>query len=444
MRMACYIRVSTDRQADDGCSLEMQRATLEKYLSIMNLVSDRDQVSWYCDDGYSAKSIAGRPSFLRLLKDIREGTIDALAIWDLSRLTRSIWDLRDILNLLAENEVELYCMNDDVHTETASERFSMNVRMLSYQFEREKVSERTNAVLIDLVKNKKRYVAGGKIAYGFRRTREKELVIDEERARYVREMFRLARHGMSLEQITLALNTLQSERYFQVENIRCMLKNRKYSGHYLFKGVEYDDIIPPIVTDEEQQEALDNLNHHSQKSDNYIFAGLVKCQCGTPMTNGLAWGSHYPRRYYYYHCRECNKYFSQIKLDKYFRSYRFPEGGDAFFDRIQTMLTGRQKAIRDRLRRLDEKYASGYVQEKEYLMLREVLESRSREAAEDQESLGCLNKKYADMDILEKKRYVHEKIKMITVDPVGKKVLSVEEREPLDPAESPVGKIGKG
>lgn len=41
MRMACYIRVSTDRQADDGCSLEMQRATLEKYLSIMNLVSDR-------------------------------------------------------------------------------------------------------------------------------------------------------------------------------------------------------------------------------------------------------------------------------------------------------------------------------------------------------------------------------------------------------------------
>ena len=139
MRMACYIRVSTDRQADDGCSLEMQRATLEKYLSIMNLVSDRDQVSWYCDDGYSAKSIAGRPSFLRLLKDIREGAIDALAIWDLSRLTRSIWDLRDILNLLAENEVELYCMNDDVHTETASERFSMNVRMLSYQFEREKV-----------------------------------------------------------------------------------------------------------------------------------------------------------------------------------------------------------------------------------------------------------------------------------------------------------------
>lgn len=77
-------------------------------------------------------------------------------------------------------------------------------------------------------------------------------------------------------------------------------------------------------------------------------------------------------------------------------------------------------------------------------MLREVLESRSREAAEDQESLGCLNKKYADMDILEKKRYVHEKIKMITVDPIGKKVLSVEEREPLDPAESPVGKIGKG
>ena len=86
-RTVAYLRVSTDKQADRGVSLEAQRAKAEGYAALFDL----DLVAIEVDAGESAKSLA-RPALDRALAMLRTGKADALLVVKLDRLTRSVRD----------------------------------------------------------------------------------------------------------------------------------------------------------------------------------------------------------------------------------------------------------------------------------------------------------------------------------------------------------------
>ena len=85
MRVAAYIRVSTDEQAERGNSLNEQQERLEAYCKAMGW----PKPNIYPDDGYSAGTLK-RPFLEKLLKDIEENKIDVLLTTKLDRLTRSL------------------------------------------------------------------------------------------------------------------------------------------------------------------------------------------------------------------------------------------------------------------------------------------------------------------------------------------------------------------
>jgi len=87
-RTVAYLRVSTDKQADRGVSLEAQRAKVESYAALFDL----ELVAIEVDAGVSAKSLA-RPALDRALAMLRAGKADALLVVKLDRLTRSVRDL---------------------------------------------------------------------------------------------------------------------------------------------------------------------------------------------------------------------------------------------------------------------------------------------------------------------------------------------------------------
>ena len=80
-----YVRVSTDRQAEKGVSLESQEAKIRA----MATVQGADLTEVIVDGGESAKSL-NRPGLQRLMGLIHSGKVDSVIIAKLDRLTRSV------------------------------------------------------------------------------------------------------------------------------------------------------------------------------------------------------------------------------------------------------------------------------------------------------------------------------------------------------------------
>ena len=84
---ALYIRVSTDAQAEEGYSIEAQQKELISYCQLNNMPS----YELYIDGGYSGANL-NRPRMQELIADIKSGKIDAVVVYKLDRLSRSIVD----------------------------------------------------------------------------------------------------------------------------------------------------------------------------------------------------------------------------------------------------------------------------------------------------------------------------------------------------------------
>src|SRR3989442_15418732 len=95
MKAIGYVRVSTEKQADFGVSLDAQTEKIRA----MAVVQGADLVDVLIDAGESARSLH-RPGMSRLLAMVDEGAVDTVIIAKLGRLTRSVVDVAELLKRL--------------------------------------------------------------------------------------------------------------------------------------------------------------------------------------------------------------------------------------------------------------------------------------------------------------------------------------------------------
>ncbi len=145
-----YARVSTEDQADSGLGLADQLTKLRA----MATVKDLDGIE-KIDDGYSAKSL-NRPAMTEALEMLAAGEADALVVTKLDRLTRSVGDFADLLDLATKQGWALNVIELGVDTGTASGKLVANVMMSVAQWEREVIGERTSAAPQQLKRDGKR------------------------------------------------------------------------------------------------------------------------------------------------------------------------------------------------------------------------------------------------------------------------------------------------
>src|ERR1700740_2664269 len=93
MKVIGYVRVSTDKQAERGVSLDAQAEKIRA----MAVVHGTELAEIIVDGGESAKSL-NRPGMARLLAMIDAGEVEAVIIAKLDRLTRSVKDLCTLLD----------------------------------------------------------------------------------------------------------------------------------------------------------------------------------------------------------------------------------------------------------------------------------------------------------------------------------------------------------
>ncbi len=88
---------------------------------------------------------ADRPVLTETLKKLRAG--DILVIWKLDRLGRSLRHLVELVPEVMEREVGLLSLNDHIDTTTPQGRLTFNIFASLAEFERDIISERTQAGL---------------------------------------------------------------------------------------------------------------------------------------------------------------------------------------------------------------------------------------------------------------------------------------------------------
>ena len=118
-----YIRVSTERQADEGVSLDAQKAKITAWCA----ANDYELVDVQVDAGISGKSMGKRQGLQRALSSIKRDM--ALVVYSLSRLARSTKDTIAISEQLNKDGADLVSLSEKIDTTGAAGK--MMFRMLA-------------------------------------------------------------------------------------------------------------------------------------------------------------------------------------------------------------------------------------------------------------------------------------------------------------------------
>lgn len=195
--IAMYLRVSTLDQARNGYGLGDQEVQCKKYI---DLYYPDDEVEIYKDDGYSAKNLE-RPEMARMLDDMKKGKIHTIIAFKLDRLTRNVVDTYKLIKQVMAYDCSLVAVVDRLDITSANGRMFVGLLSLISQWEREVISERTIAGLEQMARSGK-YPCGGKAPYGWNKTEDGKLVINENEAEIVNYMTDCYIEGYSLKDIS--------------------------------------------------------------------------------------------------------------------------------------------------------------------------------------------------------------------------------------------------
>lgn len=141
-RVIAYTRVSTEKQADQGLSLEAQTERLKKYAEAFGL-----EIVSHKYDAASASTLESRTGLQDALDMIESGAADGLLVVKLDRLTRSVRDLAYLVEEYFTDRFALISVSECIDTSTAAGRMMLNMLTTIAQWEREAIGERTAAVM---------------------------------------------------------------------------------------------------------------------------------------------------------------------------------------------------------------------------------------------------------------------------------------------------------
>ncbi len=145
MRIAIYARVSSPDQ-----NIETQLLSLRDYCKRMN----HNIVSEYIDNGYSGKD-ENRPSFERLLLDMRADKVDCIVCYKLDRVGRSLKHLLNLFEEMNNRKIGFVSLSQNIDTNTAEGRMFLKMLMVLAEYERELIVARTKAGLYRAVRQGK-------------------------------------------------------------------------------------------------------------------------------------------------------------------------------------------------------------------------------------------------------------------------------------------------
>lgn len=322
IRIAGYVRVSSQRQVNEGDSLVAQEHEIEQEVEFRTRRENWDvaSVEFYIDKGRSAKN-QNRPELQRLKRDISAGKIDLVICFKLDRITRSLKDFVDLWALFAEHDVDVISLREKFDTSMPTGEAMIQLIMVFAQLERKMTAERTFSIMRDRVE-RGLWNGGHILGYRSKANEPGVLEVDEDAAAIVRQIFdgfeelgssgaiarRLTDKGIRYPSYTTRSGKQRGGNLFAKQKVTGILKNPVYIGRIRWGDAEHDGNHPPIITTkqfERVQQLLGQIvkrrmNFRSPKDGNrqYLLSGLLRCSCGAHMTGAAAHGRSSTHFYY--------------------------------------------------------------------------------------------------------------------------------------------------
>ena len=315
-RCAIYTRKSHEEGLEqDFNSLDAQRESCEAYI-----LSQKHE-GWTClpemyDDGGISGATLERPALNRLLEDIEAGRIDAVVVYKVDRLTRSLGDFAKIVEVFDRWEVSFVSVTQQFNTTTSMGRLTLNMLLSFAQFEREVTGERIRDKIA--ASKKKGMWMGGNVPLGYD-VKDRKLVVNEAEAETIRHIYRRYAERSSVRTLKESLDRdgivskVRVDRFGRTTGGRplargalyLMLQNCIYRGEIVHKEARYpgehEAIVDEAHWDEVQRKLAANRTDRATGVDASrpsLLAGLICDDAGERMTPSHA--NKKGTRYRYY------------------------------------------------------------------------------------------------------------------------------------------------
>lgn len=210
----------------------------------------------YADKALTGKNADKRVQFMRMMRDAERGLFDVLLVWKMDRFARNREDSAIFKGILKKCGVKVISVME--YIPEGAEGILLESMLDGYaEYFSYNLAENVRRGLSDAAKAAK--FTGGSVPYGYKKGDDLRLVIDEERAPIVREIFERYANGEPQKDIYDSLNargfvTLKGKP-FSRGSIISILRNAKYKGLFTYRVNEYETITvedgcPSIVSPE--------------------------------------------------------------------------------------------------------------------------------------------------------------------------------------------------
>ncbi len=350
---ALYIRLSKDDgDTAESNSVTSQREILKEYV---RQNEDVEIYDYYVDDGWTGTNF-NRPSFQRMIQDVYDGRVNCVIVKDLSRFGRNYTDSGYYIdNVFTRFNTRFIALNNNY--DSASKSMNAYTKCITIGVQNvinESVAATTSVNVrgtLNMNRKQGKFI-GSFPTYGYFKdpNDHHKLVIDDEAAPVVRQIFKWFIEGKSIIGITRELNTLgivnptmykkqkgwnynrsnaNNDGLWCDSTVRRMLTNQMYIGNMVqgknttisykikqCKSVPKDDWIiventhEPIIDKNTFEKAQSLFNRSIRKApaktEVDLFSGFIKCaDCHRAMskkTNKHSYGT-----YEYYRCVTSSK-----------------------------------------------------------------------------------------------------------------------------------------
>lgn len=310
LRVTFYARVSSEKDEQLN-SLDNQIAY---YTNLIKENSSWDYVPGYIDEGLSGISTKKRENFHNMISDAKVGKFDLIITKEISRFARNTLDSIQFTRELLASGVGVFFQNDNINTLDEDSELRLTIMSGIAQDELRKLSSRIKFGHQQAIKNS--VVLGNSRIFGYDK-KDKRLVINENEAAMVRELFELyATDRYSMKQIedifwqkgyrnhngnklahTTMSNTISNPKYkgYYVGNKVKVVDMFTKKQHFLppeewvmFKD-ETGEIVPAIVSEELWEQAnkilakrsIDVKNRQNRCNHANLLTGKLYCtHCG--------------------------------------------------------------------------------------------------------------------------------------------------------------------
>ena len=234
LRVAAYCRVSTDSEEQ----INSYKNQLAYYTEKINSKTEWKFAGIYADEGITGTSMKHREDFKRMLRACREGRIDLILCKSVSRFGRNSVDVLRTIRALRERDIGVLFEKEAVDTRTMNSELILAFHSAFSQSESESISGNVRWGL------RKAYESGtisiGPNLYGFRKSQDGAVEIDEEKAAVIRQIARWFLDGDSLHAIVTKLSehhipSPKGKETWSTATIRSILSNEKYKGDALLQ-----------------------------------------------------------------------------------------------------------------------------------------------------------------------------------------------------------------